>query len=155
MHYDAAITALSTILDLMGPACPECLTPSPEPAISVLPKRYGMRERRLEIRLLCSDLIRVRLEGAAGREIDANLEDISPSGACVLLEQPVAAGAAISLLCRKRKFRGVVKYCVHHEIGYLAGVQFDAGHKWSRELYEPKHLVDPTRVKPPRPLPGG
>jgi hypothetical protein len=112
-----------------------------------------MRERRSEVRLLCSALIQVRLESSGKpAKIGANLEEISPSGACVLLEQPVETGAEISLLCRSRKFRGIVRYCIHHEIGYFAGIQF-AGCKWSRELYEPEHLVDPTQVALSRPTP--
>ena len=112
-------------------------------------------ERRAEGRLWCSDLIRVRLDGARRAELPAVLEDISPCGACVLLEEPLPVGDRVVLVCRRCHFRGTVRYCVHHEIGYFAGVQFDAGQKWSRELYEPKHLLDPTRVSPRRSLPGG
>ena len=112
-------------------------------------------ERRGEGRLWCSDLIRVRLEGARRAILAANLEDISPSGACVLLEEPLPVATSVVLVCRRRRFRGTVKYCVHHEVGYFAGVPFGAGQKWSRELYEPKHLLDPTRVSPRRPSPGG
>ena len=104
-----------------------------------------MRERRAEPRLWCSDLIQVRLESESA-ELTANLEDISPSGACVQFEEPVPAGARVCLTLGRRKFRGQVQYCVGNEIGYFAGVQFDAGQKWSRKLYEPKHLLDPSRV---------
>ena len=112
-------------------------------------------ERRGEGRLWCSDLIRVRREGARRAILAANLEDISPSGACVLLEEPLPVATSVVLICRRSRFRGTVKYCVHHEVGYFAGVQFEAGQKWSRELYEPKHLLDPTRVSPRRSSPGG
>lgn len=114
-----------------------------------------MMERRTQGRLWCSDLIRVRLEGARRAELQANLENISPSGACVLLEEPLPVGTTVVLVCRRRRFWGTVRYCVHHEIGYFAGVQFAAGQKWSLELYEPKHLLDPTRVSPRRSSPGG
>lgn len=105
-----------------------------------------MKERRAEPRLWCSDLIKVRVEGAEPVELIANLEDISPSGACLQFEQPVPAGARIALMLGRWKFHGQVKYCVYHEIGYFVGVQFEAGRKWSRQLYEPKHLLDPTKV---------
>jgi hypothetical protein len=26
------------------------------------------------------------------------------------------------------------------------GVRFDAGRKWSREIYKPEHLLDPAQV---------
>ena len=112
-----------------------------------------MIERRAETRLLCSDLIKIRLEGARPRELTANLEDISTSGACLQLEEPLPLEARVCLLCRRCRFRGKVKYCVHNEIGYFVGVQFQGGLKWSRELYEPKHLLDPTKAVPSRPLP--
>jgi len=107
-----------------------------------------MRERRAEPRLWCSDLIQVRLESAGAKpaELTANLEDISPSGACVQFEQPVPAGARLSLMLGRHKFRGWVTHCTHNEIGYFVGVRFDAGRKWSRRIYEPKHLLDPAQV---------
>ena len=107
-----------------------------------------MKERRAEPRLWCSDLIKVRLEGAgAGRaELTANLEDISPSGACVQFEEPVPAGARLCLTLGRHKFRGRVTHCTHNEIGYFVGIRFDAGKVWSRKLYEPKHLLDPRWV---------
>jgi len=105
-----------------------------------------MKERRAEARLLCSDLIQVRLEGAEPAELTANLEDISPSGACVLFEQPVPAGTRLCLMLGRYEFRGRVTRCTHNEIGYFVGVRFDAGQLWSREIYEPKHLLDPARV---------
>ena len=105
-----------------------------------------MRERRAEPRLWCSDLIRVRLEGGKPVELTANLEDISPSGACVQFEEAVSAGARLCLMLGRHKFRGQVTHCTHNEIGYFAGVQFDAGQKWSRQIYKPEHLLDPARV---------
>lgn len=105
-----------------------------------------MRERRAEPRLWCSDLIKVRVEGAEPAELTANLEDISPSGACVQFEQAVPVGARLCLMLGRHKFRGQVQHCTHNEIGYFVGIRFDAGRKWSRQHYEPKHLLDPRRV---------
>jgi hypothetical protein len=103
-----------------------------------------MDERRAEPRYMCSDLIKVRWEGAGLAEVTANLEDISPSGACIQLEQPVPPGSAITLMLGRHKFKGCVRYCRRHEFGYFAGVRFDSGQKWSRDLYEPQHLLDPA-----------
>jgi hypothetical protein len=107
-----------------------------------------MRERRAEPRLWCSDLIRVRVDcaGTEPAELVANLEDIAPSGACLQFEEPVAAGARLCLMLGRYKFRGQVTHCAHNEIGYFVEVRFDAGRKWSRQLYEPKHPLDPRRV---------
>jgi len=108
-----------------------------------------MNDRRAEPRLLCSDLIKVRLEGAHPADVMGNLEDISPSGACVQLEQPVSPGAGIRLTLGRHKFRGRVKYCVYDDIGYYVGVEFEPGKKWSRALYTPKHLLDPRDLLEP------
>ncbi|MGA3039765.1 MAG: hypothetical protein ABSF54_03120 [Bryobacteraceae bacterium] len=107
-----------------------------------------MKERRAEPRLWCSDLIEVRVEADGGEpaELIANLEEISPSGACVQFEEPVPAGARLCLKLGRYKFRGHAQSCIHNEIGYFVEVRFDAGRKWSRQLYEPKHLLDPRRV---------
>jgi hypothetical protein len=119
-----------------------------------MPRNDGSTiERRRETRLLCSDLIQIRVEDAQPRELTANLEDISPSGACLQVEEPLAVDAPVSLLLGRFRLRAKVKYCIQNEIGYFAGVKFHARQKWSRELYEPKHLLDPTQVVPPRPLP--
>ncbi len=114
-----------------------------------------MTERRSEPRLLCSHLIKVSLKATPGHRFPANLEDISPSGACVQLEQLLLVGAGVSLICGMRRYHGTVKYCVRNEIGYFAGVQFAEGIKWSAEDFTPDHLLDPTRVMPSRPAPNG
>ena len=106
-----------------------------------------MSERRAEPRLWCSDLIKVRLEGGQPAELTANLEDISPSGACLQFERPVPVGAILALRLGRWKYSGQVKYCRQDEVGYFAGIQFAAGRKWSREIYAPKHLLDPTHVR--------
>jgi len=105
-----------------------------------------MIEKRAEVRQLCSDLIEVRVDGDEPRELIANLEDISPSGACLQFEELVARGARVTLRLGHYKFRGQIRYCILTGLGYFAGVQFEAGRKWSRELYEPKHLLDPTKL---------
>jgi len=110
-------------------------------------------ERRAETRLLCSDLIKISVEGEETREFMVNLEDISASGACLQLEEPLARDTSVCLLLGRWRFRAKVKYCIQNKIGYFAGVQFHARQKWSRERYEPKHLLDPTQVAPSRPLP--
>jgi hypothetical protein len=108
-----------------------------------------VKERRAEPRLLCSDLIPVRIDvpGAAPADLRANLEDISPSGACLQFERSVPAGARLCLSLGRYKFHGRVMHCTHNEkIGYFVGVRFDAGKVWSRKIYEPRHLLDPARV---------
>ena len=106
-----------------------------------------MSERRAEPRFLCSDLIKVRIESSGQpAELIANLEDISPSGVCLQFDRPVPPGTRLSLMLGRYKFHGRTQYCAYDEIGYFVGVRFDAGRKWSRRLYQPKHLLDPAQL---------
>ena len=96
---------------------------------------------------MCSELVRVRVAGAS-EALLGNLEDISASGACVQLEEPVQPGAALTLICRRTRFTGTAKYCVYVPVvGYLLGMAFDGGQKWSREEFVPSHLLDPAALK--------
>jgi hypothetical protein len=101
-----------------------------------------MNERRAEQRWMCSELVTVQLENE-GQTMVANLEDISPSGACLELEQAVPREAPLVMDCSNCRFRGRVKYCVLRQSGYQVGVHFTEC-KWSREKYAPEHLLDGT-----------
>ena len=76
------------------------------------------------------------------KEFIANLEDISPSGACLQLEAALRDGADIEIVCSTCSLRGKVRYCRFVEIGYDVGVAFDEAQSWSRERFEPKHLLE-------------
>ena len=109
-----------------------------------------MDDRRSEPRHMCADLVKVRILGQNGpEEWIANLEDISPSGACLQFEVPVAEGRTIEILCASCRFRGKVRYCRFVEIGHDVGVAFDERGGWSKRRYRPKHLlqlpVNPTK----------
>jgi hypothetical protein len=92
---------------------------------------------------MCSDLVKVRLHDEADpKEFIANLEDISPSGACIQVEAALRDGANIELVCSTCRLRGKVRYCRFVEIGYDVGVAFDVRQSWSREQFEPKHLLE-------------
>lgn len=99
-----------------------------------------MNERRAEQRFMCSDLVGVQLEDQ-GKTLVANLEDISPSGACLEMPQPVSAGARLILNCADCRFRGKVRYCVAGQCGYQVGVRFMEC-QWSKQKFEPEHLLE-------------
>jgi hypothetical protein len=109
-----------------------------------------MPERRLEVRMLCADLIEICWQDGAGKTQTAQavLEDISASGACLQLEVPVPLGAALRWKSPKKEFSGSVRYCVYREIGYFVGVQFDASSRWSRKEYRPQHYLDLQTLMP-------
>ena len=101
-----------------------------------------MNERRAEQRLMCSDLVTVRVENQ-DQPMVANLEDISPSGACLEIERPVPRDATLVMDCSNCRFRGKVRYCVFRQSGYQVGVRFTEC-KWSKDKYAPRHLLDAT-----------
>jgi hypothetical protein len=94
--------------------------------------------------MLCADLVEVAWEDEEhrARQATAVLEDISSVGACLQFETPVATGTRVHLYCGKEALEGKVRYCVYRDIGYLVGVQFAKGCEWSRQEFEPQHLLD-------------
>lgn len=104
-----------------------------------------MREKRSEQRYMCADLVKVVAydEGLPQQEgAIANLEDISPSGACVQLEAAIREGTDIEIICSACRLRGRVRYCRFVTIGYDVGISFDERESWSRQRFEPEHLLD-------------
>jgi hypothetical protein len=102
-----------------------------------------MEYNRQEDRNLCADLLTVRWRNKAGvtRSEYATLEDISPGGACLQLEEPIAPGTVLTMFYPTGKYRGRVKYCVSQETIYLIGLEFEPGYRWSRSQYKPSHLL--------------
>ncbi len=106
-----------------------------------------MAERRSEPRVLCADIVHVNwIENGKARRATALLEDISPAGACLQLETAVGVGSAIRWETPNQRFSGVVRYCSYQEIGYFVGVEFEAGARWSKQTYEPAHLLELERL---------
>jgi len=104
-----------------------------------------MREKRSEQRFMCSDLVKVVVHQAGlpqQEAVVANLEDISPSGACVQLEAAIREGAAIEIICSACRLKGKVRYCRFVSIGYDVGISFDERESWVRQQFEPEHLID-------------
>ena len=94
--------------------------------------------------MMCADLVEVCWKEPAGRKrkSTALLEDISPSGMCLQFEIPVSIGTIVDVHCPGDKLAGVVRYCVYREIGYFVGVELKPSSRWSRQQFEPQHLLD-------------
>jgi len=98
---------------------------------------------------MCADMLEVRWREsstAKWRHGTALLEDISAGGACLQLEVAVPVGAELRWECPNHRFSGRVKYCTYRDIGYFAGVEFEAGTGWSSQSYTPRHLLDLKRL---------
>ncbi len=107
-----------------------------------------MLDRRVETRILCADLVDLHWKDATGkrRRLVANLEDISLSGACLQVDNPIPLGTNVRMTYPKGELQGIVRYCVFREIGYYLGVEFDPDSHWSQRQYRPQHMLDPRRL---------
>ena len=110
-----------------------------------------MDERRTEYRFLCADLVPVSwmLDGQKHEE-HANIEDVSPSGCRLLMDQAVPESTAIEIRCGEHLFHGAVRYCRSTEIGFDIGVQFAQPGTWDRQEFEPKHFFDARSLNKPK-----
>ncbi len=97
---------------------------------------------------MCADLVKVRIgDPAEPQELIANLEDISPSGACLQLETAAREGTDIEIVCATCRLKGNVRYCRYTELGYDVGVAFAEPRSWDKRRFTPKHLLE----IPPKP----
>jgi hypothetical protein len=102
-----------------------------------------MKQRRLENRDRCADVIKMAWtpEQEFPRKDLAMLGNISPSGACLEIEEPIPVNAVVELEFGMDQCQAVVKYCKYDKVNYIFGVQFKAGYRWSSNHWEPKHLI--------------
>jgi hypothetical protein len=107
-----------------------------------------MFDRRIEMRILCADLVDLQWRDKGGRlrRAIANLEDISGAGACLQVDRPVPLGTELKMTYPKGELAGKVKYCVFREIGYFLGVEFEEGVRWKQQDFRPQHMLDPRRL---------
>jgi hypothetical protein len=93
-------------------------------------------------------MVDVRWKDKAGRTRKgvANLEDISLSGACLQVENPIPLQTDVRIVYEKGELLGKVRYCVFREIGYFLGVEFQPGSEWSMRRFRPQHMLDPRRL---------
>ena len=107
----------------------------------------GMQDRRIEVRMLCADLVEALWKDGRGRRAVVNLEDISTCGACIQHDHPIAVGTSVRLLYPGGTLVGTVRHCAFREIGFFIGLEFAANCRWSPKLFQPKHMVDPRNIR--------
>ncbi len=78
----------------------------------------------------------------------AVLEDLSTTGASLLMGVVVEEGARVTVSKGDKEFHGTVRGCTMGRNGYLVGVDFEAGSQWNgRAEYVPDHLLDVSRLR--------
>jgi hypothetical protein len=105
-------------------------------------------EQRRHDRLLCAGLVDVRWPDENGYpcETVANLDNLSPDGACLLVDSPIPAGTRIAighLICQ---VEAEIRYCSASELGWVVGAQFLTGKTPGIRACNPSHSVDPKTV---------
>jgi hypothetical protein len=96
------------------------------------------------MRLLCSDLIKIRWMDCHGarREEIAVLEGYSISRASLFMGVSIGESTPVTLCGGDEEFRATVRHCVPAPNGYLAWMDF-----WEQpKSYLPEHLLDPSRL---------
>jgi hypothetical protein len=104
--------------------------------------------RRLSRRFLCAELVEVRWKDKSGRLhfYVANLEDISRSGACLLMEAALPLETEVVIRSEGLDVHATVRYCLDRDDSHFLGVAFAEGTQWSRMQYRPQHLLDPREL---------
>lgn len=111
-------------------------------------------EQRRHDRLLCAGLVEVRWSDEDGYpcETMANLDNLCPGGACLLVDSPIPAGTRIAighLICQ---VQAEIRYCSSSELGWEVGAQFLTGKTPGIQACHPSHSVDPKTVTQSDPL---
>jgi hypothetical protein len=96
--------------------------------------------------MLCSEILNLHLRSRAGREreMKVNLEEIWPSGALFLTDEPIRPFTSLWFAGGGHEFRGqVMARTLLKGLGYFIEMRFHPGCAWSQQKYYPKHLFNP------------
>jgi hypothetical protein len=104
---------------------------------------------------MCADMVEVQWKDDLGqaRKCTGLLEDISPHGACLQLDDPLPLGTVLDIEYHKGHLEGSVSYCYFSEIGYWVGVRFGSNMKWSIKRFRPRHVLDLKKLVSGKPQP--
>jgi hypothetical protein len=92
-----------------------------------------MNDRRFDLRVHLEVPVSLSWTDPTGQTLQgpAHLTDVSRSGASVRAQQPVKVGSSLSFGYQDQAFAGKVTHCVSDPSGYLLGIEFDDGYRWS------------------------
>jgi len=92
-----------------------------------------MKDRRFGVRIPCEDPVSLSWMDHTGETLQdsAHLADISRTGASVRSRQPVKVGTTLSLRYQDQEFVSKVRHCVSAPSGYVLGIEFEDGYRWS------------------------
>ena len=92
-----------------------------------------MKDRRFGVRIPCEDAVSLSWMDHTGETLQdsAHLADISRSGASVRSRHPLKVGTTLSLRYQDQEFVSKVRHCVTGPSGYVLGIEFEDGYRWS------------------------
>jgi hypothetical protein len=74
------------------------------------------------------------------------MEDLSPEGAALAVEQAVEPGALLEVIASGFRARARVRYCAARETDFRLGVEFLDEVRWQRDQWEPEHAFLPPEA---------
>lgn len=100
-------------------------------------------EKRRVARKMCSDLAEVSFQDQTGRRIcDIGvIEDVGSYGISISMNLPVPVDSDVEVQIKDFRTRARVRYCNLTDYSFQVGLEFAAGYEWSREKWEPDHLL--------------
>ena len=106
--------------------------------------KQGMSDKRVSLRYLCADLVKVYWMSADGEfHTDSGvLGDICAEGACVEMENEIQPGIMMMITLDGKSFYGQVSHCTYRDYGWFVGMRFSEDTLWSSRVVEPKHLTN-------------
>jgi len=96
--------------------------------------------------MLCSEILSLQLHSTSGHEheVKVNLEEIWPTGALFLADEPIQPDTSVWFSGGGAAYRGrLVAQTLSRGLGYFIEMQFQPGCVWSARQYRPKHLFNP------------
>jgi PilZ domain len=92
-----------------------------------------INDRRYDLRAPVADAVNLSWTDPTGEKQQgpADLANISRSGASVRSLLPMRVGTVISLDYQNQQFSGRVTYCKTETPGYVLGIEFEDGYRWS------------------------
>lgn len=91
-----------------------------------------MGDLRFEVRIRRTDEVAVQWQDQQGqlRKVSGHLKDISLSGACLQIGQPIPWKTPLRITHVAQDVTGKVRYCTSRGATYFIGVRLDAGSEW-------------------------
>jgi hypothetical protein len=92
-----------------------------------------MKDRRYDLRVNRESPVSLSWTDLTGQTLQStgHLADISRSGASIKVPRPVKVGSTLSLGYQDQQLPGKVTHCKSEVSGYLLGIEFEDGHRWS------------------------